>query len=104
MPGGRSGTLYCPVESVIAERVFSIRTGLDASTLTPGSTPPDVSLTTPESVAWAKAEAGIITSHANATIARVEPRMFSPSLDEPHRLRFSDADRTLEVYLMLESP
>jgi hypothetical protein len=34
---------YCPVPSVTAERVFSISAGLDASTVTPGSTAPDAS-------------------------------------------------------------
>jgi hypothetical protein len=32
---------------VTTDRVFSIRVGLDASTVTPGNTAPDVSLTTP---------------------------------------------------------
>ena len=38
---------YWPLPSVTTERVFSIRAGLDTSTLTPGSTAPDVSRTTP---------------------------------------------------------
>ena len=45
MPGLRSTILYCPVLSVTTERVFSISAGLDASTVTPGSTAPEVSLT-----------------------------------------------------------
>ena len=53
VPGSRSTMRYCPEPSVTAERTFSIRTGLDASTVTPGSTPPDVSLTTPVIDAWA---------------------------------------------------
>src|SRR5262245_41316588 len=36
-----------PPSSVTAVRTFSINTGLDASTVTPGKTAPDVSLTTP---------------------------------------------------------
>src|SRR5688572_21237522 len=39
--------LYRPSPSLTTERTFSIRAGLAASTVTPGSTPPDVSLTTP---------------------------------------------------------
>src|SRR5262245_17954589 len=39
--------LYRPSLSVTTVRVFSIRAGLEASTVTPGSTAPDVSLTTP---------------------------------------------------------
>ena len=35
------------VTSLIADRLFSIRTGLEASTGTPGSTAPDGSRTTP---------------------------------------------------------
>ena len=40
-------TLYWPVPSVTTVRVFSRSAGLDASTVTPGSTAPDASLTTP---------------------------------------------------------
>src|SRR5262245_31492064 len=39
--------LYRPSLSVTMLRVFSMSAGLDASTVTPGSTAPDVSLTTP---------------------------------------------------------
>src|SRR4029434_9101247 len=40
-------TLYCPVPSVTTVRVFSISAGLEASTVTPGSSAPEESLTTP---------------------------------------------------------
>ena len=50
MPG-RSATIeYVPEPLVTVERVFSISAGLDTSTVTPGSTPPDASLTVPEMV------------------------------------------------------
>src|SRR5437870_9642644 len=49
---------YCPAPSVTAVRTFSIRTGLAASTLTPGSTPPDSSLTVPVRVPCANAADG----------------------------------------------
>ena len=42
-----------PESSVTAVRTFSMSAGLAASTVTPGSTPPDVSRTVPVSVAWA---------------------------------------------------
>src|SRR4051812_16003600 len=46
-PGRRSMMRYWPLPSVTTERVFSISAGLDTSTLTPGSTAPEESLTTP---------------------------------------------------------
>jgi hypothetical protein len=36
---------YWPLPSVTTDRTFSISAGLDASTVTPGSTAPDASLT-----------------------------------------------------------
>jgi hypothetical protein len=47
VPGTRLTTLYWPEESVTTVRTFSMRAGLAASTVTPGNTAPDVSLTTP---------------------------------------------------------
>ncbi len=47
MPGRSVVILNWPELSVTAERTFSISAGLEASTVTPGSTAPDVSLTTP---------------------------------------------------------
>src|SRR6266850_3490387 len=58
VPGSRFTILYWPLPSVTAERVFSISAGLDASTVTPGRTPPDVSLTTPASVVCAYVDTG----------------------------------------------
>ena len=46
-PGRRSTIKYCPLSSVVAVRTRSIKTGLAASTLTPGRIPPLVSRTTP---------------------------------------------------------
>ena len=40
-------------------------TGLEASTVTPGSTAPLVSLTTPEKALWADAATGSSRSNAN---------------------------------------
>ena len=47
VPERRSTMLYGPSPSVTAVRTFSISAGLAASTVTPGSTAPDVSLTSP---------------------------------------------------------
>src|SRR4029450_9796055 len=49
---------YWPVSSLTTERVRSIRTGLAASTVTPGRTAPEVSRTTPVIAACANAAAG----------------------------------------------
>src|SRR5580765_3894159 len=53
---------YCPAPSVTAVRTFSMRAGLDASTVTPGSTAPDSSLTVPVRVPCANARDGSRTS------------------------------------------
>src|SRR2546422_10056645 len=52
-----------PVSSVTAERTCSINAGLFASTVTPGNTAPEVSVTTPVSAApaWARATVGTKT-------------------------------------------
>src|SRR5688572_10095759 len=49
---------YWPDPSVTEDRTFSIRTSLAASTVTPGSTAPDESVTTPVIVDCAAACAG----------------------------------------------
>jgi hypothetical protein len=54
-PGRKSMMRYCPSPSLVVTRTFSIRTGLVASTVTPGSTPPVASLTTPAIALWAQA-------------------------------------------------
>ena len=64
VPGRRSMMRYSPEPSVVADRVFSISTGLAASTVTPGNTAPDESLTTPVIDACANASAGNRTRHA----------------------------------------
>src|ERR1700686_3848773 len=62
--------LYNPCSSVTTDRTFSIRAGLAASTVTPGTTAPVVSLTTPAialDACWADAIAGSHISHVDAT-------------------------------------
>jgi hypothetical protein len=56
---------YCPELSVTAERTFSISTLLAASTVTPGRTPPELSVTVPVIVDWATAFAGRRITTAN---------------------------------------
>src|SRR5262245_10826990 len=64
-PGLRSTIRYWPEPSVTADRTFSIRTGLEASTVTPGRIAPDASWTTPVIEAWAKAETGRVTNQVS---------------------------------------
>src|ERR1041385_3834889 len=59
---------YWPVPSVTVARTFSMSAGLDASTVTPGSTAPDASLTTPLIVACANATTGSHSTNPNAKI------------------------------------
>src|SRR6478735_9090673 len=58
---------YRPFSSVIADFTFSISTGLAASTVTPGITAPDVSLTVPVNALWARATAGTRTRLASTS-------------------------------------
>src|SRR5262249_45543301 len=59
---------YCPAASLVAVRVFSIRTGLDASTVAPGSTAPDESLTVPARATCAYSADG--THHTAAVMSK----------------------------------
>src|SRR5678815_1326115 len=82
---------YWPAPSLTLVRTFSISAGLDASILTPGSTAPDVSRTTP-AIDWAAARAGITTTAAAARSNRrpvaLTPRwklcILPPSLQHGH--------------------
>src|SRR5258705_10590709 len=57
---------YWPASFVVTDRTFSISAGLDASTLTPGSTAPDVSRTTPVIDACAYKSEGMMRSPMEA--------------------------------------
>src|SRR5436853_4059952 len=59
-------------------RVLSMRTSLDASTVTPGRTAPDVSLTTPAMVLCARAAAGSIEIPSTTQIAAAIPLLVMP--------------------------
>src|SRR5688572_7921613 len=62
-PGRRSTMRYRPWLSVTAVLEPAISAGLLASTVTPGSTAPEVSLTTPVMLLWAHAAAGSRNTH-----------------------------------------
>src|SRR2546425_11947165 len=66
VPGRRSIILYCTSASVTTLRTFSMSAGLLASTITPGSTAPDVSRTTPAMALCAWAMLGTAT-HTTVT-------------------------------------
>src|SRR5216684_615811 len=75
--------LYCPELSVITDRTLSINAGLEASTVTPGSTAPDVSLTTPPmALVCADATAGSRASSATPQTMRANVRMLSLLLEK----------------------
>src|SRR5665213_426549 len=71
-PPRNCSILNCPAPSVTTVRVFSIKAGLEASTVTPGMTAPDVSRTIPaiDADACAKAPDATLKIKANATITR----------------------------------
>src|SRR5687767_6534065 len=77
VPGRRSMISNRPFPSLTVVRTFSINTGLDASTVTPGSTAPDVSLTTPAIDACANARLGVSSVHASTNNAFVNTRIAS---------------------------
>src|SRR5689334_18497251 len=70
LPGSRSGMRYWPLASVTAVLVFSSSTELAASTVTPGSTPPDESLTTPANAVCAYAALDRTATPATASASR----------------------------------
>src|SRR5204863_9513429 len=80
VPGRRSTIRYCPVLSVTTVRAFSISAGLDASTVTPGSTPPDGSLTVPAIVAWARTMLGQAAAIARNVTTLKQLRIAYPPL------------------------
>src|SRR5688500_5776859 len=81
-PGRRFSIAYCPVPSVTAVRTFSISAALAASTVTPGSTEPDASLTTPLIAACADATTG--NNSANPKTNPILPMLSTiPSVSRP---------------------
>src|SRR5437773_9059487 len=76
MPGRRFSILYVPLASVVAERTFSIKAGLLASTVTPGNTAPVASFTVPANALCACAVAGS-ASHASTTTKTIAIRLLA---------------------------
>src|SRR6185503_10694814 len=66
---------YWPVSSVTTDRTFSMSAGLDASTVTPGSTAPEASLTRPVIDACARAIDGNDNNDKHTTRNRLAPRI-----------------------------
>ena len=67
-----------PLESVVTERVFSVSAGLEASTVTPGSTAPEASFTVPAMDAWAYTTEGRNSPKASNPTTRFNARIFAP--------------------------
>src|SRR5215472_5753548 len=67
MPGRRSTILYSPLPPVVVVRLPSINAGLDASTVTPGMTLPDGSLTIPAIAPRFCASIGLTLTRKNTT-------------------------------------
>ena len=82
MPDLRFMIRYCPIPSVTTVRTFSMSAGLAASTVTPGRTAPDASLTTPVmddwASVWADAAMGNSAAHASTATAPIDTRITSP--------------------------
>src|SRR5258705_8034046 len=69
---------YWPPPSVTTDRAFSMSAGLEASTVTPGSTAPEASFTTPVMEACANAAEGIRRASSTATRQRAANRPMTP--------------------------
>src|SRR5688572_23985080 len=78
---------YTPRSSVTAVRTFSMRAGLDASTVTPGSAAPEVSRADPATDAWASASAGqkAVRATTNTPLRKVRIARASNRLRRPRR-------------------
>src|SRR5688500_11350814 len=112
---------YRPAPSVAVVRTFSISAGLAASTVTPGRTAPDESLTAPAIVACAHAVDCAATRHASTKHVRTHTRIciFSdrfdsrspghpdypkPGLEGPYYRRRADIYETKRQRLSRDSP
>src|SRR5689334_1631001 len=79
---------YRPLPSVTALLTFSIRTSLAASTVTPGSTAPEVSLATPAIDDWACATPGARINMTHSSNFHAFLRMYTIS---PEKVRIAPA-------------
>src|SRR5439155_16944570 len=82
----RSMMAYRPSPSVTTDRLLSISTSLAASTVTPGSTAPEVSFTRPAIVLCADAPPG--RNASRATTPRIRTATFA--LIGPHSVRHTE--------------
>src|SRR3954453_7580833 len=77
-------SLYWPLASVVAIRVFSINAGLEASTVTPGRTAPEESFTTPAIALCAEAGRCIaINAPSTSTVVSRIVRILPPRVKAP---------------------
>src|SRR5215510_3836956 len=109
MPGTSASIRYWPASLVTTERTFSINDGLAASTVTPGSTAPDESRTTPaiDACVCPSAARGRSESTATTTTTTKAWRIASPfyllySLSG--FLQFVECARLIDVSLDLLAP
>jgi hypothetical protein len=82
VPGLRFSILYAPFASDVTERTCSMSAGLAASTVTPGSTAPVASFTTPANALCARAALGNKSTAAITSAARTIRLFLMPSLLE----------------------
>ena len=90
---------YWPALSVTTVRTFSVSAGLAASTVTPGSTPPDASLTVPVRVPCANAKRRQRTSDCGEQrndVLQSHAWRLTPLRDSPAVFRFT-AERTFRL-------
>src|SRR5437588_11392375 len=92
-------TLYRPSPSLTTVRAFSIRAGLAASTVTPGKTAPDASLTTPAMpdavVSWAHA---VEATSTKVTQARLTSRSLNRAIGPPPFFRRHSTAHATEMF------
>src|SRR5688572_33022364 len=100
MPGRRFSILYAPFESVATDRTLSMSTSLAASTVTPGSTAPVASLTTPANALCARAVVGHASRHASAHTDSSSLLMLFPPRN-PREPRFGPQKNYTEDYLRI---
>src|SRR5262245_7740179 len=98
-PGLRSTILYCPFSSVVAVRACSMRAGLEASTVTPGITAPDVSRTMPAMLpVWANVvEGSRVTNASGARTPRTDVQVMNPSSAPPTLSSASTVSRQMST-------
>src|SRR5688500_8418727 len=87
---------YWPLASVIDERTFSMRASLAASTVTPGSTAPDVSLTTPAMDDCASATVGMnrIPARTSASLVAFRTTLLLVCMTPPWMARTGEVAPT----------